>query len=97
MKKRVLGGVTMMTVFAAAVLGIGCGPKATKADCEKFVDHMVDIQAGGNEEIAAAAKKASMGPERDKLIAECDGKASKAEIDCANAAKTKADIEKCAK
>jgi len=90
MKKRI-----GFAVLAAAALVVACGPKATKEDCEKMVDKMIDIQLEGQSASLKEMTKKMMAGERDKLLNQCVGKASKKEVDCVLAAKSQADVDKC--
>lgn len=82
-------------VAIGAVMVVACAPKANKDDCEKMVDKMIDVQLQGqSKEIAAMTKKMMQG-DRDKLLNECVGKATKSEVECVLKAKTQADVEKC--
>jgi len=79
----------------ATVLAAGCGARATKEDCEKMVDHMIDVQVEGKSKLVADMTKKLMQDEKGKLVGECAGKVKKADVDCVIAAKKQSDIDKC--
>lgn len=83
-------------VLFAAAATFGCGKTATKDDCEKAFTHIIDLAVAGQDKSAAELVKKQMAKdERDGFLKECDGKATKAEIDCIVSAKTSDDIDKC--
>jgi hypothetical protein len=94
---------TMKKLTAFFVLGLtavaltGCG-KAAKADCEKAFDHIIEITIApmkdlGEDAMKAARDGAAAG--KEDFMKQCEGKVSKASVDCVIAAKSLEDITKC--
>jgi small lipoprotein (TIGR04454 family) len=88
-KKKILGLVVV------ALTAIACAPKADKAECEKMVDKMIDVELEGQSAAVAAMTKKMMQADRDKMLNDCVGKVTKKEVQCVIDAKTKADVDKC--
>jgi hypothetical protein len=82
----------------ACVLG-GCGRKATRADCELFVDRNVEVQLknqGTHDEKVIAEKKASEREFFKAKIDECVGKRiTDSMVECVKAAENTEQIDKC--
>jgi small lipoprotein (TIGR04454 family) len=82
-------------VAFAAVFAVACGPRASKEECERMVDRMIDVELQGQSAAVASMTKSMMQGQRGDLVGQCAGKASKAEVTCVINAKSKADIDKC--
>jgi len=81
----------------AAVALTGCA-KADKAACEKAFDHVIEITIApmkdlGEDALKAAREGAAAG--KADFMKECEGKVSKAQVDCVIAAKSLEDVTKC--
>ena len=93
------------TLLAAALLALGLtacsGKSLSKDECTKLIDHMTDVavkgQAGDlSADMQKAAKdmaKAQMG----SMIDECVKEGTRSDYDCAMAANTVDEMEKCTK
>lgn len=87
-----------VVAILAGLFVVGCA-KASKEDCEKFAEHTIDLglkESGAElpEELMKAAKDEAM-KEKGSIVAECEGKIAKSEIDCALAAKSMDELTKC--
>ena len=82
--------------ISACLLALGLsacsGKSLSKDECEKLIDHMVNVQAGGtaSPDMLKAAKDMAKG-----MTDECVKEGTRSEYDCAMAANTVADMEKC--
>lgn len=89
---------TVRIAKAALLLGAawvaGCA-KADKADCEKMVDRMTEIELEGQPPLVQEMTKKMMGETKTEIVGECEGKIAKSQVQCVIDAKTKADIDKC--
>ena len=77
-----------------AGLATGCA-KASKEDCEKMYDKVINFELEGQSEMVANIARKTLQAQAPKFIDECAGKASKSEVDCVIAASDKAAYEKC--
>jgi hypothetical protein len=84
-----------MTLFPfLAVALFGCS-KATKEDCEKMVDRMTELELEGQDAAVADLTRKMMQDTKKEIVAECEGKLSKSQVQCVIDAKTKAEIDAC--
>lgn len=84
----------IVMVATAALMVTGCS-KANKAECEQMVDKMIDLQVQGLSPDLQKLTKSGMADEKPKMVADCDGKVSKSDVQCVMNAKTSADLDKC--
>ena len=94
-----------ISLLAAALLALGlsaCGSKSlSKDECSKLIDHMTDVAVKGQagdlspdlQKAAKEAAKAQMG----SMVDECVKEGTRGEFDCAMAANTVEEMEKCTK
>lgn len=79
----------------AAPLLAGCA-KATKEDCAKVYDQLIKFETEGQPAaVVEMTKQIMKGKAEEEFTKECEGKASKSEVQCFLDAKTKAEYEKC--
>ncbi len=81
-------------LLLGAMASVGCA-KADKADCEKMVDRMTDLELEGQDPLVASMTKKMMEETKQDIVAECEGKVGKKQVQCVIDAKTKADIDNC--
>ncbi len=91
------------TLLAASLLALGLtackGGSLSKDECTKMMDHMTDVAVSGqglSGDLAKTAKdmaKAQMG----SMIDECVKEGTRSDYDCAMAANTVDEMEKCTK
>ena len=81
-------------VLAATVALFGCA-KASKEDCEKMVDRMTDLELEGQDKAVADLTRKMMEETKKEIVAECEGKIGKSQVQCVIDAKTKAEIDAC--
>lgn len=81
-------------LLLGALSSVGCA-KAEKADCEKMVDRMTDLELEGQPPLVASTTRAMMEETKRDIVAECAGKESKRQVQCVIDAKTKADVDNC--
>ncbi len=86
--------VLLALVLGAALALAGCA-KASAEDCGKMVDRMTELELEGQDAAVAEMTKKMMEETKKDIVAECDGKISKSQVQCVIDAKTKADIDKC--
>lgn len=91
---NVVGFAKMALVLGASVALFGCA-KASKEDCEKMVDRMTDVELEGQDAAVAELTRKMMQETKKEIVAECEGKLSKSQVQCVIDAKTKADIDNC--
>ncbi len=95
----------LVLIGALAVFGVaGCGEKPSKADCEKLLTHMyeMDVSAAGVAKVTDSQKKAvdkqikevKKGL-RTKFMKQCVDRTPKGWVQCALKAKDKKGIEDC--
>jgi hypothetical protein len=88
-------GRTAAALFGILALGLAGCAKADKADCEKMFDRMAEIQLEGQDSLVKELTRKMLEPEKEKVVAECEGKLSKSQVQCVIDAKSQADIDKC--
>ena len=88
---------------ALPLSAVGCDSKASKEDCEKAADNLVDIainelKAGNDDvpEAAIEAAKEAAGKTRDSFMATCE-KSKKKDVECIAGAKDSAALAECKK
>lgn len=81
-------------LLAATVALFGCA-KASAEDCGKMVDRMTELELEGQDAAVADMTKKMMEETKQEIVAECQGKIGKSQVQCVIDAKTKADIDKC--
>jgi hypothetical protein len=84
----------LLLVLGASALA-ACAPKATKEECEKLGDHVVEVLLRGYDAEGAKLAKPLMDKVRVKEIDACVGKMAASEVKCAMEGKTGAEIDKC--
>jgi hypothetical protein len=94
------------SLLLCSVLALGaCGNAPSKSDCEKLLDHLIDIEmkAGGTGEVSEDMKK-DLEKQRaavrefaagQKFIETCTEKTPKKVVECGLSAKTADDVAKC--
>lgn len=82
--------------LGASVALFGCA-KASKEDCEKMVDRMTELELEGQDKAVADLTRQMMQETKKEIVAECEGKIAKSQVQCVIDAKTKADIDACGK
>jgi hypothetical protein len=80
--------------LGATIALVGCS-KASKEDCGKMVDRMTELELEGQDATVAEMTKKMMEETKKDIVAECEGKIGKSQVQCVIDAKTKADIDKC--
>jgi hypothetical protein len=86
-------------VLATASLGLGCGRRATQADCQLIVDRSVELQAKESSEtdpavIAEREKRIKAALEAD--IHECESRrVTDKTMACVRAATTTEELDRC--
>jgi hypothetical protein len=85
---------SLALLLAATVALFGCS-KATAEDCAKMVDRMTELELEGQDAAVADMTKKMMEETKLEIVAECEGKLGKSQVQCVIDAKTKADIDKC--
>ncbi len=81
--------------FTVSLVIGACGGKASAEDCKKFADHFGVLMTNGQEGQAAEITRQVADGMKEELIKDCNERGTKADIDCALAAKTMEDLEKC--
>lgn len=81
-------------VLAASVALFGCA-KASKEDCEKMVDRMTELELEGQDKAVADLTRKMMEETKKEIVAECEGKIGKSQVQCVIDAKSKAEIDAC--
>lgn len=81
-------------LLGASLALLGCS-KASKEDCEKMVDRMTELELEGQDAAIAEMTKKMMEETKKDIVAECEGKIGKSQVQCVIDAKTKADIDAC--
>ena len=84
----------MTLVLAASVALFGCA-KASKEDCEKMVDRMTELELEGQDKAVADLTRKMMEETKKEIVAECEGKIGKSQVQCVIDAKSKAEIDAC--
>jgi hypothetical protein len=90
--------VVLLPVLALALLG--CGRRATRADCQLIVDRSVEIQLkerSENDPKAIAKREAEVRAELDDEIASCERnrRVTDKMMACVQSASTTSDLGKC--
>jgi len=93
----------MRTWIIASLLTLSltaCGKKLDKDQCQKLVDHAVDLaikQQGGDSIPADVLKqaKAAAASQLGPMLEQCQKELTQGQYDCAMKATSMADIEKC--
>ena len=94
----------LCSLLATAALG-ACSDAPSKSDCEKLLDHLIDLEmkSGGSGEVTADMKK-DLDKQRtairefaagQKFLETCTEKTPKKVVECGLAAKTSDDVAKC--
>jgi len=96
-----------LLLASAAVFGLGaCGNAPSKDDCQKLLDHLIDLEvkaSGGGSDLTPEMKS-DLDKQRaavidyaqgQKFIETCTQKTPKKVIDCALDAKSEDDVAKC--
>ncbi|MBL4637237.1 MAG: hypothetical protein JKY56_25505 [Kofleriaceae bacterium] len=91
-----LGGACCLC--ALSVLTLACSEVPENGQCEKYLDHIIDLQV--NESSASpddkiAHKKALKEKMKESLIKDCNAKIRSSQLECGLKATTYAEIEKC--
>jgi hypothetical protein len=90
--------LVVLSLLCVAPL-LGCGRKATRADCELFVDHNVEVQLrrqGTLDPALIEQEKAKTRNDFKAKIDECIGKrVTDGMVACVKAAETTDQIDKC--
>ena len=84
----------MTLLVGTSIALFGCA-KASKEDCEKMVDRMTELELEGQDATVAEMTKKMMQETKKDIVAECEGKIGKSQVECVVDSKTKADIDKC--
>ena len=96
LSSRHLVGLALAT---ASLPGLGCGRRATPADCQLIVDKSVDLQLKDRSETDPAAIKASETKIRAALedqIKECESRrVTDKTMECIRAAGTREELDSC--
>lgn len=94
-----IGPLLGLAVVTATLPALGCGRRATPADCQLIVDKSVDLQLKDMDETDAAAIKASEAKIRAALedqIKECESRrVTDKTIACVRDAKTRGELDEC--
>jgi hypothetical protein len=81
------------------LLLVGCGRKATRADCEKFFDKNVEVklkEEGVTDPATIQKREAELRNERKDDIDQCVGRRiTDGMLKCVDGAQTATDIDKC--
>jgi hypothetical protein len=101
----------LIAVAALAIGGVGCGDAPSKGDCQKLLEHLVDLEvaAGGGKALAAGddpadkaraaeidkQKKQMAAAAGDKFIDACANKTPKSVVECSLRARSLEDVAKC--
>lgn len=105
-RRGVRTAVRAVACAVAVVAAAGCGDSASTAECEKLLDHLIDIQikeSGGDAELTPEAKD-ELAKQKAKVvefskdqgfIKTCTQKTPRKVVECGLAAKTSADVAKC--
>lgn len=83
-----------------------CSDAPSKSDCEKLLDHLIEIEikAGGGDGELSAEAKADLEKQKkgviefasgQKFLETCTEKMTKKSVECGLAAKTSEDVAKC--
>ena len=85
---------SVTALFAISLSLLGCA-KASKEECEKMVDKMTELEIQGQDPTVADLTRKFMKETQKDLVADCEGKVTKSQIQCVADAKTKADLDNC--
>lgn len=96
---------TLAAFFLASALA-GCSDAPSKSDCEKLLEHLIEIEikAGGGDGELSAEMKDDLEKQKkqvvefatgQKFIETCTEKTPKKVVQCALAAPTPAEVAKC--
>ena len=101
---RWCANAALIAAIAAALAG--CGDEPSKDDCEKLLDHMIDVEitAAGTDSITPEMK-ADIAKQKHELraylgqefVKKCVNELPRSHVDCALNARTKADVAACEK
>lgn len=98
---------SMRLLLASLLLAAAaCSDAPSKSDCEKLLDHLIDleIKAGGGDGELSTEAKAELEKQKkgvaefaagQKFLETCREKMTKASVECGLAAKTAEDVAKC--
>jgi hypothetical protein len=96
MRRPVLSALVLAVSAAAA---IGCGRKATEADCQLIVDRNVELQMKAlniNDPVVIAKKQDELRGEMKGELQQCVGRrVTDGIMDCVKVAKSTAEISEC--
>jgi hypothetical protein len=104
---RLLSAMILSGSLALATFAGGCGNAPSKGDCEKLLDHLIDLeikQGGGDadmsDEMKAAlekqkAKVLEFARDEQGFIATCTQKTPKKVVECGLAAKDSCELQAC--
>jgi len=98
--------LALLALTASAGLSAGCGDAPSRNDCQKLLEHLIDLEiasGGGKPEAETEEAKAQRVKFRkqiadgasEKFFEACVHKTPKAVVDCSIAAKTLEDAAKC--
>jgi hypothetical protein len=86
-------------MLAASVLALGCGRKATQADCDLIVDRYVEVQLRAmniNDPATIDKRKVEMRQDVKDELRDCIGKrVTDGMLACVKSAKTNDEMDKC--
>jgi len=102
--RRFAASALGLALGAGLVLGTGCGNAPSEDQCNRLLDHLIELEAqkGGGKSVTdqmkadqAKQKKQIVDYVHEKYMDECRNKIPKAGIECAIAAKDDAARAKC--
>lgn len=86
-------------MMLTSLAGVGCGRKATRADCEKFFDKNIEVKMkedGTTDPEAIKKRQTELRNERRDDIDQCVGRRiTDGMLTCVDGAKTPLDIDQC--
>jgi len=97
--KRSLGGVLACALAAASL--VGCGRPLSADECSELLDHYTELLAkkrspsATEDQLVRAKREARAKANTSREFARCNVKVSRRQFDCAMAAPTVDDVERC--
>ncbi|MEP7119805.1 MAG: hypothetical protein ABJE95_02800 [Byssovorax sp.] len=86
---------TLVALALGASLVAACAPRATRDDCEKLGDHLVEVLNRNQDAAGAALMKPILDKVREKEITACTGKMTVSQVKCGMEARTGAEMDRC--
>ena len=77
------------------LLALGCGKQPARDDCDKMIEHSIELAAKGQEEPTAKVIKAGFASIKTNLVEECIKKNTVKHVKCAIAAADLPALEAC--